>query len=60
LEKVQERGITSPGDRCGDFVGGTIVLGTFVPPTVAVPIVMYGLMPRLHQLRVRLLVRRAG
>jgi hypothetical protein len=28
--------------------------------TVAVPIVMYGLMPRLHRLRVRLLVRRAG
>ena len=36
-----------------------IVLRTFVLATVAVAIVMYGLMPRLHQLRVRLLVRRA-
>jgi antibiotic biosynthesis monooxygenase (ABM) superfamily enzyme len=34
-----------------------IVLRTFVLATVAVPIVMYGLMPRLH---LRLLVRRAG
>jgi hypothetical protein len=45
LEKVEERGITSPGDRCGDFVARTIVLRTFVLATVAVPIVMYGLMP---------------
>ena len=37
-----------------------VVLRTFVLATVAVPIVMYGLMPRLHRLRVRLLVRRAG
>jgi antibiotic biosynthesis monooxygenase (ABM) superfamily enzyme len=37
-----------------------IVLRTFVLATVAVPIVMYGLMPRLHRLRVRLLARRAG
>jgi antibiotic biosynthesis monooxygenase (ABM) superfamily enzyme len=37
-----------------------IVLRTLVLATVAVPIVMYGLMPRLHRLRVRLLVRRAG
>ena len=37
-----------------------IVLRTFVLATVAVPIVMYGLVPRLHRLRVRLLVRRAG
>ena len=36
-----------------------IVLRTFFLATVAVPIVMYGLMPRLHRLRVRLLVRRA-
>ncbi len=36
------------------------VVRTFVLATVAVPIVMYGLMPRLHRLRVRLLVRRAG
>ena len=37
-----------------------IVLRTLVLASVAVPIVMYGLMPRLHRLRVRLLVRRAG
>jgi antibiotic biosynthesis monooxygenase (ABM) superfamily enzyme len=34
------------------------VLRTFVLATVAVPIVIYGLMPRLHRLRVRLLQRR--
>lgn len=37
-----------------------LVVRTFVLATVAVPIVMYGLMPRLHRLRVRVLVRRAG
>jgi antibiotic biosynthesis monooxygenase (ABM) superfamily enzyme len=31
------------------------VLRTFVLATVAVPIVIYGLMPHLHRLRVRLL-----
>jgi hypothetical protein len=31
------------------------VLRTFVLATVAVPVVIYGLMPYLHQLRVRLL-----
>lgn len=31
------------------------VLRTFVLATIAVPIVIYGLMPRLHRLRVRLL-----
>ena len=31
------------------------VLRTFVLATVAVPIVIYGLMPQLHKLRVRLL-----
>ena len=34
-----------------------VVLRTFVLATIAVPIVMYGLMPRLHQLRGRLLAR---
>ncbi|MGH3464019.1 MAG: hypothetical protein ACRDP9_21340 [Kribbellaceae bacterium] len=34
------------------------VLRTFVLATVAVPIVSYGLMPRLHRLRARLLTRR--
>ena len=33
------------------------VLRTFVLATVAVPIVIYGLMPQLHRLRVRLLTR---
>jgi antibiotic biosynthesis monooxygenase (ABM) superfamily enzyme len=31
------------------------VLRTFVLATVAVPIVIYGLMPHLHRLRIRLL-----
>jgi antibiotic biosynthesis monooxygenase (ABM) superfamily enzyme len=33
------------------------VMRTFVLATIAVPIVIYGLMPRLHGLRVRLLTR---
>ena len=42
----------------GDWLGelGT-VLRTFVLATTAVPIVIYGLMPQLHRLRVRLLSR---
>jgi antibiotic biosynthesis monooxygenase (ABM) superfamily enzyme len=40
----------------GDWLGTmSPVLRTFVLATVAVPIVIYGLMPYLHQLRVRLL-----
>ncbi|HET7689128.1 MAG TPA: hypothetical protein VFK41_02010 [Nocardioidaceae bacterium] len=35
------------------------VLRTFVLATVAVPIVIYGLMPRLHRVRARLLRARA-
>ncbi len=35
------------------------VLRTFVLATVAVPIVIYGLMPHLHRLRARLLTRAA-
>lgn len=35
------------------------VLRTFVLASVAVPIVIYGLMPPLHRLRVRLLGRAA-
>ena len=45
------------GPRLAD--AGT-VLRTFVMATIAVPIVIYGLMPRLHQIRVRLLSRRAA
>ncbi len=40
------------GDWLGDL---NPVLRTFVLATVAVPIVIYGLMPRLHRLRVLLL-----
>jgi antibiotic biosynthesis monooxygenase (ABM) superfamily enzyme len=36
------------------------VLRTFVLATIAVPIVIYGLMPQLHRLRGRLLTRGAG
>ena len=35
------------------------VLRTFVLATIAVPIVIYGLMPQLHRVRVRLLARTA-
>ncbi|MGY1618183.1 hypothetical protein ACI797_15700 [Geodermatophilus sp. SYSU D00691] len=34
-----------------------VVLRTVVVATIAVPIVMYGLMPRLHRLHARLLAR---
>jgi antibiotic biosynthesis monooxygenase (ABM) superfamily enzyme len=37
-----------------------IVLRTFIPATIAVPIVMYGLMPRLHRLRARLVARQSA
>ena len=37
-----------------------MVLRTFVLATVAVPIVMYGVMPRLHRLRARLVARQAA
>ena len=36
------------------------VVRTFVLATVAVPIVIYGLMPQLHKARLRLLSRIAG
>ena len=49
----------------GDWLGElSTVSRTFVLATIAVPIVVYGLMPGLHRLRVRLLtvraVRRSG
>lgn len=37
----------------------TPVLRTFVLATIAVPIVIYGLMPQLHRLRTRILTRSA-
>lgn len=36
------------------------VLRTFVLATVAVPIVIYGLMPQLHRARARILTRRTS
>ena len=39
------------------LAGLSTVPRTFVLATVAVPIVIYGVMPRLHRLRVRLLTR---
>ena len=45
----------------GDALAGLpSVLRTFVLATVAVPIVIYGAMPRLHRLRARLLTRAVG
>jgi hypothetical protein len=55
-------------DRYGQVIdrvaGATLaempsVLRTFVLATVAVPIVIYGLMPRLHKIRAYLFTRRA-
>ena len=43
------------GDTLADLPS---VLRTFVLATVAVPIVIYGLMPRLHRVRARILLRR--
>jgi antibiotic biosynthesis monooxygenase (ABM) superfamily enzyme len=37
-----------------------VVLRTVIVTTIAVPIVMYGLMPRLHRARARLLARRGA
>ncbi len=45
------------GDWLGDL---NAVLRTFVLATLAVPIVIYGLMPHLHRARVRLLSRAAS
>lgn len=45
----------------GSWLGTlTPVVRTFVLATVAVPIVIYGLMPQLHRLRRRLVTRRPG
>ena len=45
----------------GDWLGGlSPILRTFVLATIAVPIVIYGVMPRLHRLRGLLLTRLAG
>ena len=45
----------------GDWLGGlSPVVRTFVLATIAVPIVIYGLMPQLHRLRRHLRTRAAG
>jgi antibiotic biosynthesis monooxygenase (ABM) superfamily enzyme len=42
----------------GPVLGGMpVVLRTFVLATIAVPIVIYGLMPQLHRMRQRLINR---
>jgi antibiotic biosynthesis monooxygenase (ABM) superfamily enzyme len=43
------------GDLLAEVPG---VLRTLILATVAVPIVIYGLMPLLHRLRARILIRR--
>ena len=44
----------------GDWLATmTPVVRTFVLATIAVPIVIYGIMPQLHRARVRLLTRPA-
>ncbi len=45
------------GDTLADLPS---VLRTLVLATAAVPIVIYGLMPRLHKARARILLRRAA
>lgn len=43
----------------GEWLGTLApVLRTFILATIAVPIVIYGIMPQLHRLRVRLITRR--
>jgi antibiotic biosynthesis monooxygenase (ABM) superfamily enzyme len=45
----------------GDTLSGLpSVLRTFVLATVAVPIVIYGVMPRLHRVRARIVTRRTA
>jgi antibiotic biosynthesis monooxygenase (ABM) superfamily enzyme len=45
----------------GDWLATlTPIVRTFVLATIAVPIVIYGLMPQLHKARVRLLTRTAA
>ena len=45
----------------GDWLGTLApVLRTFVLATIAVPVVIYGLMPQLHRIRARLILRTAA
>ena len=48
--------LTAINLACGEWLGTMpSILRTFVLATIAVPIVMYGLMPRLHRFRARLI-----
>ncbi|MEO6204059.1 MAG: hypothetical protein ABIO67_01555 [Mycobacteriales bacterium] len=40
--------------------GLPVVLRTFILATIAVPVVIYGLMPQLHRVRAHLLTHRAS
>jgi antibiotic biosynthesis monooxygenase (ABM) superfamily enzyme len=52
--------LTAINLACGDWLRTmSAVTRTFVLATIAVPIVIYGLMPYLHRLRVRLITARA-
>ena len=42
----------------GSLTGLPVVLRTFVLATIAVPIVIYGVMPQLHRLRARIVTAR--
>jgi antibiotic biosynthesis monooxygenase (ABM) superfamily enzyme len=44
----------------GSLKGLPIIVRTFILATIAVPIVIYGLMPHLHRVRARLLMSRPG
>ena len=66
LEKATGRGLIDLGEyteRSARVISArtrgdlNAVLRTFVLATVAVPIVIYGLMPHLHRARVRLMSR---
>jgi len=49
------------GGAAGDWLRMlSPVLRTFILATIAVPIVIYGLMPHLHRLRARLVTRGAS
>jgi antibiotic biosynthesis monooxygenase (ABM) superfamily enzyme len=51
--------LTALNIALGDWLGSmSTVVRTFVLATIAVPIVIYGLMPHLHHARGRLLTRR--
>jgi antibiotic biosynthesis monooxygenase (ABM) superfamily enzyme len=53
--------LTALNVALGDWLGTlSPVVRTFVLATIAVPIVIYGLMPHLHRARARLLSARAG